>query len=328
MPTMRSKLARLALACALAAAGLAEVSAQSWPQMSWWSIEPARVNPAAPAQSFTLAGTGYLRRQWLNLPGSPTTVGATVSAPVYRIRGGAAFSVERDQIGSFAVTQLRASGSYSVLRKRNYDVSIGVGGNYRDISLDGEALRTDDGTYAGGQVNHRDPILPQGTVTASTLGVDLGASLQFGETQVGASVLDVNAPVGSFAGFGMQWPRQFTAYAKTTLPVAERLDLQVGGLLYSDRRLTQIQVHAFGWYGGNIGAGVAFRGFGANMRDAITLLLSWRASETLTFAYAYDAGLSALKSAHEGSHEIVVRYALPSAIGRGRLPPVIYSPRL
>ncbi len=305
-----------------------QLQAQTWPQSSWWSLEPARFNPASSAQAYSLSATGLLRRQWINIPGSPTTLGATFASPVYRYQAGGALAIENDRIGVFAITQVRGSASFSVIRRENLDVSVGAGGNLRAAEIAGGDLRTAEGEYGNGQIDHLDPLLPNGSVSATTIGLDAGVTVLFGETQIGISALDINAPRGDYDRFGRVWPRTYTAFAKTTLPISERLDLQFGVLAYNDARLTQVQAHAFAWYNGNIGAGAAFRGAGTQSSDALSLLLGWRASGTLTFAYAYDAGLSALKSVHDGSHEISVRFVMADPIGRGRLPPIIFSPRL
>ncbi len=290
-------------------------------------MSPARLNPAVSANAYTLSATGFLRQQYNNLPGAPNTIGITVASPVYRVNAGGALAVERDQIGVQEVTQARGSLAFAVLRRDNLRVSAGFGASLKNARINGDELRTDDGRYTG-LIEHRDVILPNGSISANTLGFDAGVAVSFGETQVGVSVLDVNAPSDAYDALSVTWPRTYLAFGNTTLPINEALDLQLSAIVQNDTRTTQTQVSAFGWYNGNIGAGAAFRGFNAPSIDAASLLLGWRASPVLTFAYAYDVGLSELSEAHDGSHEITVRFELANPIGKGRLPPLIYNPRL
>ena len=153
-------------------------------------------------------------------------------------------------------------------------------------------------------------------------------AVAFGETQVGISVQDLNAPSDDYDELSVTWPRTLLAFGTTTLPINELLDLQVSAIIQNDTRVTQAQAAAFAWYNGNIGAGAAFRGFGGPSVDAASVLLGWRASPVLTFAYAYDVGLSELSEAHDGSHEISLRFEMSTPIGKGRLPPIIFNPRL
>ena len=227
-----------------------------------------------------------------------------------------------------SVTQARGSLSFAPITRDNFRLSVGAGVSFRASALNGRELRTDDGTYEGSVFNHNDLLLPTNEVSASSLGVDFGVAAAFGETEVGISVLDLNAPVAAYDGLDVPFTTTLLAFATSTLPINEVLDLQVAAVAQNDTRLTQAQVSAFAWYDRNIGVGAAFRGFGGSMIDAASVLLGWRASETLTFAYAYDVGLSDLSEAHDGSHEISVRFELATPIGKGRLPPVIFNPRL
>lgn len=320
--------ATLALACALTCAAAVDASAQNWPQQSWYNQSLARVNPAVSANAYTLSATGFLRRQWVNLPGAPATEGLTVATPVYRYNMGGALAIERDAVGAQTVTQARASLAFAPIAGDDFRLSVGGGVSFRASALDGAALRTDDGAYLGSVFDHRDRLLPSAEQSATSLGFDAGVAVAFGETEIGASVLDVNAPAAEFAALNTSFTRTLLVFATTTLPVNETLDLQLSGIFQDDTRVSQAQVSAFAWYNGNIGVGGAFRGYSANTVDAASLLLGWRASAALTFAYAYDLGLSSLSEAHDGSHEISVRFELSEPIGKGKLPPVIFNPRL
>ena len=314
--------ALLSVACVTVAAG------QTWPQQSWWPQSLARVNPAVSANAYTLSATGFLRQQWNNLPGAPRTIGLTVASPVYRYDAGGALAIERDEIGAQSVTQARGSVSFAPVARERFRLSVGAGVSFRASSLDGAALRTDDGQYEGSVFNHFDRLLPTNEVSATSIGVDAGLAVAFGETEVGVSVLDLNAPTAGYDGLNVPFTRTLLAFATTTLPVSEALDVQLAGIIQNDTRLTQAQASAFAWYTGNIGAGASFRGFGGSSIDAASVLLGWRASPVLTFAYAYDIGLSGLSEAHDGSHELSVRFELSTPIGKGKLPPVIFNPRL
>ena len=328
MTSPRPRTVASGLAVLLWAVLACPVGAQTWPQQTWWRQSLSRVNPAVSANAYTLSATGFLRQQWNNLPGAPRTVGLSVASPVYRYDAGGALAIERDEIGAQAVTQARGSLSFAPIARDNFRLSVGAGVSFRASALDGDALRTDDGTYAGSVFDHRDQLLPTDEVSATSLGFDAGVAVAFGETEVGVSVLDLNAPAAAYGPLDVPFARTLLAFATTTLPLSEALDLQVSAIVQNDTRITQAQASAFAWYNGNIGVGAAFRGFGGSSIDAASVLLGWRASPVLTFAYAYDLGLSELSEAHDGSHELSVRFELSTPIGKGKLPPVIYNPRL
>jgi Bacteroidetes-specific putative membrane protein len=306
-----------------------KLAAQSWPQQTLWGENLSRLNPAVSSQLFSLDAAGIHRRQWVGIEGAPTTSILSLAAPVYIANAGISLGFEQDVIGAHSVSLFRGALSYGLLRGDNVKLSLGAGVNYRVAGLDGRELRTSTGVYTGGIITHFDQRLPATDRAASALGFDVGIALQLGaDSEFGFSVLDLNEPVSDWTELNRAWPRQYLVYGRSRLPVAELLDLEVGALGQLSQTVIQAQAQAMLWYNGNIGVGTALRGFSGQTLDAASFMLGWKATSNITFGYAYDFGLSSLQRSHDGSHEIVLRYRMLEPIGKGRLPPVIYNPRL
>ncbi len=303
-------------------------TAQSWPQHSLWHLNPVRFNPAASANLYSLEATGALRRQWVDLPGSPTTTQVTLGAPVYIARGGVSLGLERDVIGAQRSTEIRGAFSYQILNTEEFLLSLGAGISWRNANLDSRTLRTPGGVYEGNGVDHQDPILANSTTSSAGIGADVGLELVWRETSVGIAVVNALEPRINWEGLDRVFPRSTLLYAMTVLPLAELIDLQVTGIAQTDASVWQAQLGSMLWYNRNIGFGAAFRGYSANTIDAVSGQVGWRSSNSLALAYSYDYGLSELERAHDGSHELVLRYTLDTPIGKGKLPPVIFNPRL
>lgn len=319
-----SKVLALTVSLVLAKAGVGQVTGHH----TMWTYTVLQDNPAAAGNLFSLDAALSYRKQWLDLEGSPSTTRASLGAPVYRINSGAYFGIERDELGVRRNTTLRGAFAYRLIRSEHLDVSVGLGASFRQADLNGSALRTDDGIYEGGTVEHLDDLLARGPVNGSTFGVDVGVEARYKSYTLGVSVRDVNAPVADFELGATTWPRVASAYARALLPVWELVELDAGALVYTDFAVTQAQASVTAWYGGNIGVGGAFRGAGATTLDAVSLLLGWRPSASLTVAYSYDYGLSDLSGVHENTHEVALRYVMSTPIGKGKLPPIIFNPRL
>ena len=73
--------------------------------------------------------------------------------------------------------------------------------------------------------------------------------------------------------------------------------------------------------------GGALRGFNQNTIDAATLSAGFRLNTQWSAAYAYDIGLSPLRSVHNGSHEITLKYNLIQKNGGATLLKIIHNPR-
>ena len=317
------------LTAALALAGCSLTAAAQLPsQHTLWPQRTIAVNPAASANATTLEGILGYRGQWRGIEGAPTTLTAAAVVPVSYVRGGVGLSFEEDRLGLTAASLARVSLAWRPLVRRDWAVSIGAAASWRNIRLDGSAVRTPGGTYADGQLPiHAEPGLPTGSVASTSLGVDLGAEAVWREVRLGIAVLNANEPVTEWSGVGLVAPRTYTAYAAGRFPVAEAIDLEAGVIAAAAAGSLQAQANLTAWYAGNIGVGAAFRGRDAATVESASLVLAWRPGTSVTFGYAFDFGLSELRGAHDGSHEVGLRYVFPRPIGEGRLPPVIYNPR-
>ena len=80
-------------------------------------------------------------------------------------------------------------------------------------------------------------------------------------------------------------------------------------------------------YDDNIVFGASFRGYSSMSIDAVVPFVGYYFGERVSVYYAYDIGVSALKTVHGGSHELFIRYDLGKAVWKGKLPPIIYNQR-
>src|SRR5690606_16691284 len=93
----------------------------------------------------------------------------------------------------------------------------------------------------------------------------------------------------------------------------------------TDLNFVQTDVGALARWRGNIYGGLSLRGYSSNSLDAVVILLGHKLSEKFALYYSYDAGLSALKYVSNGSHEIIFKYNVPTSLGTGLPPKVIYN---
>ena len=78
---------------------------------------------------------------------------------------------------------------------------------------------------------------------------------------------------------------------------------------------------------GNIFGGISLRGYNSTSIDAMAFIIGIQLDKHYTLSYSYDLGLSGLRRAHEGTHEILLNYNLRKMIGTGQPPKIIYNPR-
>ena len=141
-----------------------------------------------------LAGQSRRRRQRLHPPrdrdAAPTVEqpprrpppprGVTVAAPVYRYDYGRGPSRWSATPSARRPSRRRAPRSPTRPSLGTTSASsVGAGVSLRASALDGTALRTAEGTYAGGVFDHNDALLPTNEQSATSLGVDVGVAARF-----------------------------------------------------------------------------------------------------------------------------------------------------
>lgn len=306
--------------------------AQQTPQYSLFLLNPYAYNPAFAGMGNSLVATGVYRQQWSSLKGAPETQHLNAHLPLYMISSGVGLKVENDVIGAHRSTQAVLSYSFHRELGREAVLSIGLSGGYMQYALDGTKLRAPEGTYAepSGVFMHNDPFLPEGKVTAGTAIMEAGLYFQWKNLAIGLAGQPVFAPVletTSGGTFRLKPVQHYLSTVSYRFDLGRELTVNPGILVKTDLTETQVEISSIIRWRENIFAGASFRGFSDTARDAVVLLGGLRLNERTLLAYSFDIPLSALETAHRGSHELLLRYELNKPIGEGKLPPVIYNPR-
>ena len=270
----------------------------------------------------------HLRNQWNGLEGGVQSQSINAHLPLYIINGGVGIQAQRDVSGPLQ----SVAGVLSYNYVQNYPIgalSFGASLGLGQISLDGEELRTPDGIYDQGGIDHRDEDLPIEKVSGPF--VNAGASVFFvrNNLKLGASVGNILAQevtLGNNFGFGTS--RHFSISGLYEYKILEDLAMTGHIQLMSDASQTQLQIGAHVTYENNISAGAAFRGYSASSTDALILTTGIRINRQFTLFYAYDVLISELNAISiNNTHEFALNYNLNELIRTGLPPKVIYNPR-
>jgi len=301
--------------------------AQRPSQYSLYMLNPYQLNPAYAGLDYQLTATGVFRRQWSGLDNAPSTQGINVHLPLYILNGGFGLKFENDQLGAEQSTTFGASYSYQLELGNGAVLSLGLGADYYQWSLDGEQLRTPDGNYEGGTIDHRDAVLPNALESGSTVTFLSGVYYQSEWLQAGLALRNITEPTVDLTTLSLQTRRDVNFIATAEFDMNSSIRLRPSVAVMSDLDQLQTNVGFLVEYNDNIFGGASFRGYDANTSDAVSIIGGFRLSEQVRLAYAYDLTLSELQQVSNGSHEIMLRYSLDKDIGRGRPPRIIYNPR-
>ena len=301
-------------------------------QYSMYMLNKYAFNPAYAGLDNSLSLTGVIRTQWTGLDGNPITQNANAHLPLYILRGGFGINIENEVLGAERNTSASASYNFWLPLSEKRILTIGMGGGIIQKSLDGAKLRSPDGQYTGGTINHRDPYIPTGKETALVPTFSAGIYYQSPSIEIGFSTNNFSA-----SDFQISTKQDTVARINTVqnyfaifagkFTIGDNFAIIPSIFTKSDFRQTQMEFSTIVKYDDNIFGGVSFRGYESNSIDALAIIAGFNINEHVTLAYSYDVSLSQLNTVNGGSHEVMINYNHNRAIGNGRLPKIIYNPR-
>lgn len=302
--------------------------AQQPVQYSMYGLNKLAFNPGYTGLENSLSITGAYRTQWVGLPGSPTSQSFNAHMPFYALGGGVGVAAENETIGSWRQTSFAANYAYHVPVGKASLFSLGISLGMVQRQLDGSKVRTPSTEVDDlGNIDHNDSYLPVGLENGSGPTAQFGLYYQGEKLEVGFSAVNLLGNQVAISNVDFTQARTYFLVLGYQLDVGKKISAFPSLLLKSDVYQTQMDFSLTAKYNENIFVGTSLRGYGQNSLDAVVLMGGFKLNDKISIGYAYDFGLSKLRNANTGSHEVVVNYNLGLQIGKGRPPAIIYNPR-
>ena len=284
------------------------------------------MNPAYAGFDFSLNVTGLYRSQWNEFETAPKTQNINAHVPMYFLNGAIGINVANEQIGYFNNTLGTVSYNYV------YESSIGLfsAGAKLGIlqsSLNGNSLRSPDGVYEGPTFTHNDPTLSENTQQGVGVLYGLGVYFIGSLFEGGFSISEMPSQKLQINTTKVELVPYINFYAESDIVINNLLTITPSILFRTDLTEVQTDLSVVAKLSGNIFGGLGMRGYNSKSIDAAVIIAGWQFNENYTLSYAYDIGLSKLRTSHEGTHEILLNYNLNKLIGAGLPPKIIYNPR-
>ncbi len=304
--------------------------AQQLPQFALtpWSI--VEMNPAATGIGEDVIFSGAARRQWNSLPGSPSGYHVSGQMPFAAFQSGFGVSLIQDQIGVLTNLEATLLYGYHFPISSAWTMHAGLAGGFLQSGLDGSAIRTPDGQYQNGGVDHQDGKLPTGSVNALSPLFHFGAMISDDQWQFGGSWRYAQGGQLSYSGSdvksSMQLKPHFVFHGSWK---GDFGDLEVFPTTFWTTDLSQWQAttQCFLTWRERFIVGGGYRGWKGATQDALLLTAGIHVSDRFLIMYVYESGLSAIKQVHNGSFELMIQYRIPTGFNKGKLPGIIYNPR-
>ena len=306
------------------------LSAQQLAQYSLVAENKYALNTAVAGVSNNLEAFLTYRTQWVGINGNPTTQQINLTFPIGIIKSGVGFLFENENIG--ASSGLRAQlGFNKIITVGDGIFSLGVNGGIIQGALDGSQLRTPDGDYKGNVIDHKDNILNATNSSGSTMSYGISVYYKNNAFEVGFSAANVNEPSVVLSGQNaskLSLKRHYNAFFALDGFNFSDILLKPFISVRTDATETQADFYLMAQYLESFYLGAGFRGYNSNSKDALIGILGVKLNPQMNLFYGYDFTLSPLNASSRGSHEIGLKYRLSKSFGKGKLPPIIFNPRI
>ncbi len=303
------------------------VFAQQQEQYSLYMFNKYEFNSAYSGLERFMVVKGGVRGQWIGLQGAPVIQKLNAHLPLEFLHGGIGLNLKNDILGAARNTTAMFTYAYHHRLGHGSTLSFGVGGGFLQRSLDGTLVRTSDGVYAGGVIEHHDSHLPASRETAKAAIFTAGLYYFKENFEFGAAVVYPTNNNIVYLSSEYSLERSYFINFAATFDLTRSISILPSMLVKTNLEVTQTDFSVLLKVNDNIFMGGSFRGYHAESVDAVAIIMGYEINTKFSLFYAYDISLSTLKNISRGSHEFMLTYNINKPIGNGKLPPVIYNPR-
>jgi type IX secretion system PorP/SprF family membrane protein len=287
-------------------------AAQQAPMYSQYMFNMMNINPAFTGSRGVPTTSLLFRKQWLGMPGAPTTGTLTYDNRVAETNHNWGAQLYFDNIGIERTNGVQGFYNFSAPLKKA-TLSLGMSFGMLNYSMDRKRTNPyDQGDPSLQQVVNR--FLPTAGFGALLAGerwyVGLSAPALF-KTKV---MSDGQASLQQAGADG-----HYFLAAGYSFPVSEVLTLKPSTLIKAvSGAPIQYDFNMNAWVNDMVGFGLSYR-----TSDALVAMLEFRLTSELRLGYAYDHGLTNHLTYNSGTHEFMLRHEFGGRQGKK-----IVSPRL
>jgi type IX secretion system PorP/SprF family membrane protein len=272
------------------------VKAQQDPQYTQYMYNTMSINPAYAGSRGHFSMTALARTQWVGVDGAPDTQTFSVNTPIGYSGIGVGLNIINDKLGPSTETYFDANISYTIRTSEEGQLAFGMRAGGRILNLDWSKGRfqTPDAIFNN---NLNNKFLPT-----------IGAGVFFHKPKwyVGLSVPNFlrTQHYDDFVEAVSAERMHYFAIAGYVFDLTKNIKFKPAILskIVSGAPLS-LDVSANFLFNEKFSFGVAYR-----WDDAISAIVGFQISETLTLGYAYDLTTSNFNNYNSGSHEVMLTF--------------------
>lgn len=272
---------------------LGQSKAQQDPVFSQYMFNMAAINPAYAGSRDVFSLTATYRRQWIDLPGAPSTGLVSLDFPIAKKNIGIGVAAYSDRVGIFNNT-----GGYAQFA---YRLRLG-----RGIMAFGLQVGAFQASADWTQVSGQDPNDPAFSSDFNRIRPNFGFGLYYNTDRwyIGASAPRLLTNRLNDNVTESQLTRHYYLTAGTVIGISPSVKLKPSVLLRAVQAgPASFDVNLNVWFVDRIGIGASYR-YG----DGVIGMIEIQASQRFRIGYAYDMALTDIRGYSSGTHEAMLRY--------------------
>ncbi|MFL5728179.1 MAG: type IX secretion system membrane protein PorP/SprF [Cytophagaceae bacterium] len=279
-----------------------DVSAQQYPQYSQYMFNMLAVNPAYAGSRDVLSATGLFRKQWLTLPGAPTSEVLSIDCPFRKEKIGLGMLISGDKIGVQSTTGVTFSYAYRI-RSEKGTLALGLSGGFMQYKADLTSVALS--SYPSGT---NDPAF-QSNINKTLPNFGAGVYYNTDKFYVGFSAPRIinnviaTYKIGNGQSFGREY-RHYFLMAGYVFKLSNNLKYKPSFLLkVVEGSPVQLDINHNLWLHDKFAIGFSYR-----TADAVVAMLELQMTDQFRLGYAFDYSTTKLSKYNSGTHEIMMRY--------------------
>jgi type IX secretion system PorP/SprF family membrane protein len=279
------------------AVGQSQLFAQQDPLFSQYMFNRLALNPAYAGCKQSASFSTLYRHQWTGFDNAPRTFVLSGHTSFSNMRMGAGGYIMYDQAGPLSYLSFAGSYAYRIRLARMTYLSFGVSAGLSQYRVDGSEITT----FSEIQQGTVDPIFTKSSQVVWQPEATAGAFFNMPNFYAGISARLFEYDVRFYDGSDR---KRFRSYMFTS-----GVDIR----LSNSTILTPSVFLRYEWdsFQADLNANLMFIqkfwvGAGYRTQDAVVFMAGFYPHPQFRIGYAYDLGVSALRTAHSGSHEIML----------------------
>jgi len=262
------------------------------------------INPASIYDKYDAVFSMAARKQWLGIKGAPTTFFASGTTYLESSHTQLGLSLIQDKVGYTSISNVNLSYGYAIMFKYDWQLHLGLAGNYQSLTYDLASINIMDGT---------DQTAYNGLQPKKGFNADIGAEITNKSLRIGVVSQNLLSLFPSMNALQTNTNYIYARYYQNMNGIVN-IGGGICGIQYANIYQMEFNLTSYFKFKQNNGLtdkpdlfdiGLFYR-----TKSELGMILGFNLSESLHVSYSYDYHFGSISLGSFGTNEIMITYNL------------------